>query len=565
MGLYAALHMSGRSLQAFSTGITVAGQNIANVNTPGYIREDLILNTNSPYKVGQLVLGTGVQVDGIRQQVNLFLETRLHAAKGDFTAAKAQSEIYLQLESTINELGDNDLSTALTEFFASVHDLANEPNNVPLRQRVIQQGTKLSRDVVDLRVRVDDLRRAQSIKVDDLVKEANQLIDEVDRLNPQITRLEASGLLRSDAGALRTERYNALQRLAEIVPTQFREREDGGVDVFMGNDYLVLDGAKQHLETYTEPDREVGLSYVRTTTTRSILPTGSGELPGIIQGRDQILGGFIDDLNSLTTNLISEFNHLYALGEGSVGYTSIISEHGVDSAAVPLNLSGLPFSVRNGGFDLKVVNQATGEYTTTRIPIDLDGLNADDTTLASFSATLAGVANVSASVDAAGRLHLSASNGYELKFGDDTSGILAALGVNTFFTGTDSSTIGVRSELKADHRLFATGRGGGTADNRNVLALAEVLNKAATGLNGQSVSQFYDTVISKVGQGSSAEAALADGANAYVQSLQSQRDQYSGVSLDEEAIKIMEFQHSYQAAARLISTIDELLTVLLNV
>jgi flagellar hook-associated protein 1 FlgK len=557
--------MSGRALQAFSTGITVAGQNISNANTPGYIREELTLDTNLPYESGQLVLGTGVQVDGIRQQVNRFLETRLHAAKGDQAAAQASSEIYLLLENAINELGDEDLSTALSNFVAAVQDVANEPDNVPLRQRLISQGEALARDIVDMRGRVDALREGQSLKVVDLVKEANGLIDEIDRLNPQITRLEASGLLRSDAGALRTQRYNAMQRLSEIVPIRYRDREDGGVDVFMGGDYLVLDGAKQHLEIYEQADRDVAVSFVRTTTTRSVLPDGGGELRGIIDGRDQVLGGFVDDLNAFAANLISGFNRLHASGEGRAGYEAITAEHGVTNSAAALNAAGLPFAITHGGFDLKIVNAATGEVTTTRIAIDLDGLNANDTTLTSLAGVIDGLGNVDASVDAAGRLNLSAAAGYELKFGDDTSGALAALGINTFFSGTDADSIGVRTELKTDHRLFASGRGGGVADNSNASALAVVLDGAMDDLGGQSLSGFYDSVISKVGQGSSSEQTLAEGATAYVESLQSQREQYSGVSLDEETIAVMQFQRSFQSAARMISVIDELLGVLLSV
>lgn len=565
MGLYAALHMSGRALQAFSTGITVAGQNISNANTPGYIREELLLDTNLPYETGQLVLGTGVQVDGVRQQVNRFLETRLHAAKGDQAAAKAASEIYVLLENAINELGDNDLSTALSSFVAAVQDVANEPDNVPLRQRLISQGEALARDIADMRGRVDALRQGQSLKVADLVKEANELIDEIDRLNPQITRLEASGLLRSDAGALRTQRYNALHRLSEIVPIRFRDREDGGVDVLMGGDYLVLDGAKQHLEVYEQNDRDVAVSFVRTTTTHSVLPDGGGELRGIIDGRDQVLGGFVDDLNSFATNLIAGFNRLHASGEGRAGYTAVTAEHGATNTAAALNAAGLPFAVTHGGFDLKIVNSATGEAATTRVSIDLDGLNADDTTLTSLAAAVDAIGNVAASVDAAGRLNLTAAAGYELKFGDDTSGVLAALGINSFFSGTDADSIAVRAELKADHRLLASGRGGGIADNRNASALATVLDEAMDGLNGQSLSGFYDSVISKVGQGSASGQTLAEGADAYVQSLLSQREQYSGVSLDEEAIMVMQFQRSYQSAARMISVIDELLGVLLSI
>src|SRR5687768_3793380 len=114
MGLFSALHTSGRSLQVFTAGISVAGQNIANATTPGYIREELDLVTSTPCQRGSLLIGTGAVADGIRQQINRFLETRIHTATGDQSAARATSEVYLHLESTLNERGENDLSTALS-------------------------------------------------------------------------------------------------------------------------------------------------------------------------------------------------------------------------------------------------------------------------------------------------------------------------------------------------------------------------------------------------------------------------------------------------------------------
>lgn len=564
MGLYAALHMSGRSLQAFTTGIRVAGQNVANANTPGYIREELNLNPGDAYRIGSLVLGTGVEVSGIRQRINTFLESRLHVANGDAAASSARSEIYGQLETVLNELGEGDLSTALSDFFAAVQNLANEPDQTTLRSALIGQGTDLARDITDVRTRVDELRNSQDLQIQGLVKEANELINTIDRLNPQITQVEAGGLLQSDAGALRTQRYNALQRLSEIIPINYRDREDGAVDVFIGNDWLLLDGSKQNLEVYAEPNRGLSLSSVRTTTTGSLLPDGGGQLRGIIDGRDEVLGGFIDNLDTLTSNLIGEFNRIYSSGEGTVGYTSLTAERSIADPSLALNAAGLPFAVKHGGFDVKVVNSATGEVTTTRVAVDLDGLGGNDTTLASLNAALGGIAHVTASIDTTGRLTLSAGSGYQIKFGDDTSGALAALGINTFFAGSDSASIGVQQALKSNPQLFATGRGGGPGDNSNVAALAGVLDKSIAGLQGESLTSFYESVVSKIGQDAAAEAGLAQGSDAYLQSLMSQREQYSGVSLDEETIKIMEFQRSFQSAARLISTIDELLNVLMT-
>ena len=98
MGLNAALGIASRSLEVFTAGINVAGQNIANAQTEGYIREQLKLEPSSPYARGTLIFGTGVSVGGIEQQIDLFLERRVHNANSDFAAADARNQIYRQLE-----------------------------------------------------------------------------------------------------------------------------------------------------------------------------------------------------------------------------------------------------------------------------------------------------------------------------------------------------------------------------------------------------------------------------------------------------------------------------------
>ncbi|QDT66129.1 flagellar hook-associated protein FlgK [Calycomorphotria hydatis] len=565
MGLNATLQMAGRSLEVYSAGLSVAGQNIANSSTPGYIREDLKVNANVPYKAGQQIYGTGVFIEGIQQQINIFLETRIHAANGDLSSLNVRKDMYLDLQNALNELGENDLSTALSDFSASLTALANEPDNPSLRSSVVEQGEQLARDISALRLRVDELRERQSLNIENLVAEANELIDQIDTLNPQIARLEASGLLQSDAGALRTQRYQAMQRLSEIVPVRFQERTDGGVDVFSGSNWLVLGGSTQKLETYTVADRGISATQVRLTLTQADIPAEGGELRGIIEGREEILGSFVDDLNLFTQTLIETVNSVHASGEGVIGYESITSEAQVSDPTAALNLAGLTFTPRHGAFDVKIVNQATGAIETTRIQIDLDGLGGNDTTLNSLQAALDGVTNLNASVDSLGRLQLTTDSGYEVKFGDDSSGVLSSLGINTFFTGSDSGDIGINAAISGNPQLLATGQGGGPADNSNLLQLTEFLDEGQSSLNGNSLRGFYELTVSEVAQDAAAEESLAAGADALVQSLFSQREQFSGVSLDEEAIKVLEFQRAFQSAARLISTVDELFGVLLSI
>ncbi len=566
MGLNATLGMAARSLEVFTAGMNVAGQNLANAQTPGYIRDEMLLQPNLSYAKGSIILGTGVAITGIRQQIDQFLEKRIHTATTDFSKTDARNDIYKQLEGVIGELGTSDLSSSLNRFLSSIHDLVNQPESSSLRQLMIHQGEQFATMLADLRVRVDELRQAQTVAVDLLVKEANGLIDQIADLNPQISQLEASGLLQSDASAMRTLRYSALNRLSEIIPIKYQERADGSVDVYSGSDFIILTGQTQHLETISSGDRNVTVQDVQFSITKSpVGVTGGGELAGIIEGRDVILGGFVDDLNTWTSNLIYEFNKIHATGEGLIGYTSVTAQNRVVDPTAVLNSStaGLNFQPQHGSFQIKVINTLTGATQTTTIQVDLDGIGSD-TTLNSLQAAIDALADVSASVTTDGRLKIDASTNYEVRFADDSSGALAALGINTFFTGHDSSDIGVSSLISGDHRYLAAGKGGGPSDGSNLVNLAAVTTNPVAALGGISLDELYENIVTNVAQASSTEQAVRDGLSAFRDSLKHQRDQYSGVSLDEEAIKVLQYQRAFQASARLISVIDELFTTLLN-
>lgn len=564
MGLNSALSVAGQSLEVFSAGMQVVGQNIANAATPGYIRDELQLVTNYPFQKGVLIFGSGVRAAGIEQQIDVFLEKRIHTATSDFQASSARSDIFLKLEAEIRELGSGDLSTSLNQFLASINEVVNQSESTPLRQIAIEQGSQFAGDVTSLRSRIDELRGALSTDIQALVVEANQLIDRIAQLNPQISKSEAAGLLASDAGALRIQRYNALTRLAEIVPIRFNEHDNGAVDVFIGSNTLILGGEKQHLEAFVGVDRGIQVTNVRLTDTKASIPGSGGLIRGIIDGRDQILGDFVDQLDTYASNLIFEFNRLHTAGKGLKGFESLTAFNRVDDQTVALNVAGLDFTPTHGSFQLKITNQFTGITETTNISIDLDGIGTD-TTLEDLRDAINAVANVNASITTTGRLQIDAATGFEFAFADDTSGALAALGINTFFTGSDSGNIAVNSVVANNHAFFAASRGGGPSDGSNAVRLAGFIDGPVDGLSGTSLNDFYDSLITTVAQGSAKESALTEGFGGFLESLNNQREQYSGVSLDEEAIILIEFQHAFQASARLISTIDELFNVLLNI
>lgn len=564
MSLTAALATASRALEVFSTAVQVSSSNIANANTPGYIREELTLATEEPYKRGGLIVGTGVKATAVRQAIDQFLESRIHLTNSETHASSARESIYAQLEGQLRELGDQDLSSRFSSFLAAINDVANQPEQQPLRNSIISEGELLVADITSLRTRVDELRTGQTVRIENLVDEANNLIDEIADLNLKITKQESNGLLASEAGGLRTQRYDALNRLSEIIPTRFIEQPNGNVDVYSGSEYVLFSGHRQHIETATIEDRGVDVEVVQFTQTHSRISQAGGEIRGVIEGRDEILGGFIDDLDQIASSLISAVNRIHSSGEGLEGYSTITSTNQIDDANAVLSDVDLPGSINHGSFELKVTNKRTGITQVETIRIDLDGIGGNDTSLEDLRAAIDSAANVSATITTTGELKLDADPDFELRFADDTSGVLAALGINTFFTGSDSATIGINSLVKENQNLLATSQGAGPSDNRNVLQLATVLEQPLDQLGGRGIEEFYQNVVSGIAQGASAENAKATGLEQFRQSLLSQREQFSGVSLDEEAVRLIEFQQAYAASARVIRSVDELFDILVT-
>lgn len=564
MGLTASLYTAGQSLELFSAGIQVAGQNVANANSPNYVRERLLVSTASPYQSGGLLFGTGAQADGIRQQIDKNLESQIHLANADVASANARVNGYAQLQLIVGELGENDLSTRLNEFLGAMNDVVNQPELPANRQLVVQEGELLANTIQSMRAQIDRARTSINSSLNELVVEANELIQQIADLNPQIVRMESAGLLNSDAGGLRTERLTALNRLAEIIPIRTVEQENGIVDVFSGNDYLVIQGSTNTLELTREEDRGVAVDQVRFAKTQHSMSVESGELMGAIEARDNILGGFVDQLDQYSRALVFDMNKIHSSGEGTVGYESTTSLYEINDTAAALNQAGLTYTPQHGSFDVKVYDKTTETFKTTTIDIDLDGLGGNDTSLDDLQASLDAIGNLNASIDTTGRLTITADTGYDVRFSNDTSNTLAALGINTFFNGKDANEISVNSALVDNPNLLAAGAGGGPGDNSNAIRLANFMEQPLDSLGGFSLDEFYERVVTQVAEGASAESAIASGFTSFQASLLGQRQQISGVSLDEEAIRILEMQHGYTASARIISTLEELFNTLVN-
>jgi flagellar hook-associated protein 1 FlgK len=564
MTLFSSIHTAKNSLLAMQLGLQVTGNNIANANTPGYIRERLILTPQPPQRYGGVLVGLGVEVQGVVQVIDRFLEERLRAATSDVAGGEAQENVYVQLEGLIGELSDSDLSTSLTNFFASIHDILNQPESVSVRNLAVLEGQSLAADIRRLDSSLRDIHADVNGRIISTADRINDLLEEVADLNGQIVEVENGDTTVSDAVGLRDKRSKALAELSSIIDIRTVEQKAGDVTVFSGGDYLVSGVTWRPVRVEHSTQDGLPTTEIRITELDAPLVTTSGELAGLLAARDEAVGGLISDLEAFTQTFIFEFNKLYSSGQGLTGHSSLESEFAASDVAAALNQAGLDFTPVNGGFQVLVRNEQTGLTKTTDIEVDLDGLGTD-TSLTDLAAQLDAVDGIAASLTTDGKLQITSdSDDISFGFASDTSGALAALGLNTFFSGTDATGIGVNSLVRQDPSLFAASGGGIGEDSETAAELASLLTKNLASQGGQSLALIYDRMTGDVAQRAAETLAATEGFRVFQQTLEGQHLAITGVNIDEETVNMITFQRAFQASARVISTINEMLDILVN-
>jgi flagellar hook-associated protein 1 FlgK len=147
-------------------------------------------------------------------------------------------------------------------------------------------------------------------------------------------------------------------------------------------------------------------------------------------------------------------------------------------------------------------------------------------------------------------------------FSDDTSGVLAFLGINTYFTGSDGSDIAVRADLQSSRAGLVVGTGQG--DNSLALAVAGLRESPIESLGGVSMSdRWLQSVETTAVEAASSRTRLAS-LEAVRQNLQAQESAIGGVSTDEESMNLILYQQQYNGAARFISVVDEMTQILMS-
>jgi flagellar hook-associated protein 1 len=568
MGLLNSALQIGRSaILSYSGALHAVGNNVSNAGAPDYTRLSPQLDPVQGVAInGDVQPGAGVTLSDILRNVDEALESRVRTAIGVQVNAASQREALAQVETYFDDLNGTGVGAQLQGFFHTFDELQNTPEDLAVRDLTIAGGVQMAESMKGLRRQLISLGASIDSQISQSVEIADRIATEVAALNSQITSSEAGD--RGQANSLRDRRDALLRELSQYFDVAVREQPDGALNVYVGGEALIQGNFKRDLVAVVQNDGEFVRSSVRFADTNQQVLVRSGRIGGLMQAREEHAYGRIAALDELAAGVIAEVNRLHVDGQGLQGFRDVTGAYDLLSSSLPLDsgAAGAVAQVQSGSFYITVLDDATQTPVAHRIDVTLDGTSTGTTLASLVQAINDEVDGVTAEVTGDNRLNIQADAGSSFVFGfdgqearPDTSGVLAALGVNTFFTGRDASDIDVNEALKGDpSRLAASSvylAGEATVAGR----IASLDSAVSSILGGVSIPEFYNAMAGDVAVTAASANEAVKAADTVSSSLQAQRESVSGVNLDEEAIALLKYERAFQGAARFVTVVDQLL------
>jgi len=568
--IFDALNIGSSGLRANQKALDVISNNIANVNTPGYSRQESSLVTNTPDKVGDLSFGRGVSLSSVNRVVDPIIS---QAQLNNGSQLSYWSEVnngLVSVENVFGSLQSTGLSAALDDFYLSWQQLANNPQDAAQQANVRTKSTTIISNLSNMNQQIVSSQQSADSAIDQVIIDANSTLDSIASLTTQIGRAEAGG---GNANDLRDQRDQAVRTLSQFIPVQKVPTTDGSFMLQSTNgDLLSQDGVSAHLGRGTAtPGGFAGVVIAESSQSLTgALQTGS--IGGLVELRDNKLGTYLQDIDSIASNLIFSTNQVHASGTGLTGSTSLLAEQASDAVLALDDASQVaPFSaqIQSGSF---IVH--TYDATGAAVPVGGTAIavTAGVTTMNDVVTSLNAVTGVSASLDATGHLSMTAAAGTTFRLSDDSSNVLAAYEINTFFSGGNSSSIAISSAVQNNAAAINSGQVNtltSTADVGDNTAATAILalQDQQISIDGTPVASLHERTASLstlYGSDVAISSQQLGYRSAEADSLEMQRLSVSGVNIDEELIAMIKYQRAYEASAKVITTTNQMLDSLMG-
>lgn len=578
------LNIATTAMAAQQYGMGVTGNNIANVNTEGYSRQSPTLEPKRASLYQGMLLGRGVETDQVTRSVDQFVENKLMQEKSSMLSSQEMEKYMQVLEGIFSENSGTSISSMLSDYWNLWNDISNNPSGSSERIALYEHSVLMSNQFKSLGPDLNQIQTDITNAISVGVERINQLTSEISQINVEIVGMEANNV----ANNLRDKRNVLVSELNEYLNIKTFEQSNHSLTIVAGRGCtLVQWDSNNELEMRgSNGDRvkwqDSAGNYVDITDYIT-----NGKLGGLLEVRDEIIAKYELDLDAMAKEFIWSVNQQHSQGVGLEGFSTVTGTYAVSNSGEALGTqnSGLDYyeKISDGNFNLWVYdsNGAVVGGSANVITIDAD---TGGTTLASLRNDINAVDNISASITTDGKLMIDADSGYTFAFSNDTSNVLAGLGVNTFFSGSTAGDISVNSTIVTDKNYIAAARIDSTTgefasgDNDNALAMTDLqytsmdisqwtcdrINGNTEGSVTTTIEDYYHSMVGSIGIVSSSISRDRDFNEMMVNELNTLRNSISAVSLDEEMTNLIKYQRAYQAAAKLITIADEMLNTLIS-
>ncbi|NLW33223.1 MAG: flagellar hook-associated protein FlgK [Fibrobacter sp.] len=558
MSLFSVLSTGTRGLSASQLAMNIVGQNISNADVEGYSRKRLNLSADYRYDPFHGQIGTGVEVINIERYRNEYIDQQIRK-QNQMLGMYEETDYTLQsIENIFVEPSETGILHFVDQFFDSWQNLANNPSDPSARTMVKTNGEILLDVFHNAAYQLQDLRQTRNDEIHNRVNSVNQIIKEIHNLNTEIGSVEIGNQNANDS---RDKRDQLLKDLSQIIGIETIENELGQITVTTGGNILVSPVNYQELETTTTTFKladgttqmDIGIRF--SSSKRVYTPSG-GQLRGLIESRDKIIPHYQTQLDTLAISIVETVNDQHKEGYNLNGFSGIAFFDELVTGASDINLSAaIRTDIQNiataSGNQIHPAAQNSLPASSHDFGIDPIQLYTDPsaTPLVNAKNIVQGTVLVSTTSNA-----LIEGVDYHVDYANGT--------IQMLHDGYDSEDLTVNFQ-------YRTGGFAGPGDNSNALEIAKlrdklIMNPDVLGNGSSTFAEYYGAMIGELGLSRNEASSNLETRTFLVDQYEAQQDSISGVSLDEEMANLIKYQHTYQAAARLITTTNSMLDVLLN-
>lgn len=318
MAVSGVMGISVSALGAAQVGLQTTGHNIANANTPGYSKQEVVTGTRQAQYTGAGYLGQGVNVDTVKRAYSEFLNGQVLSEQSQAAMLNTHHAQIQQIDNVIAD-ANSGISPALQDFFTSVNNVSASPESQPARQAMLNSANAMAARFQSLSQRFTDVNNSVSSQIANSITQVNSYSQQIAALNQNIVMQQAvSGQPPND---LLDQRDKLVTQLNAEVKTAVVRQSDGSYNVFIGNGQSLVVGATAFslglTQSPSDPSKQ-DIVYNNMNGTQTTLQQSSlqgGNLGGFLVFRDTTLANAQNALGRVAMGLAGTMNHQHQLGQ----------------------------------------------------------------------------------------------------------------------------------------------------------------------------------------------------------------------------------------------------------